>query len=561
MDKYEYIINNSRDFITLINRDYVYEIVNDTYCNVIEKPKAQVLGSSVAEVWGKDVFYNTIKGYLDRCFAGEYVHYIEQFKFGSFSKYMHVSYYPYYENGDITHVIVFSHDITHIGELESRLNHYEYRDPVTGLFNRRSLNVILDRELERARRSNEEKLKVLLFVDVMMIEKVVQFHGQEIGDLLLENTGLRIKAQLRSSDYVFRFDGNRFAVLLPRVSNKLDAGTVAAKIHQNITIPYDFKGNDIKISCSIGAAVYPHDGEQREELINNAISAMLEAGQGERDFLLFDEEMHQQAVRRIYLESAAQRALEERQFAVYYQPIVDMNGRILGAEALLRWQHPEMGAISPGDFIPIAEQSGLIQSIGKWVLFRVCQTIAEWGEKYGIFISLNMSAREFASPDLRDTVSNALTRGGVSRPEYLKIEITETSCVRNIEQALSHMQILDDLGVHIYIDDFGTGQASLQYLKRIPARVLKIDREFITGIEADEEQYEFLTSIIQMVKSRGKTVVAEGVSTAEQARLLGQTECDRMQGYYFARPLSMEAFTDLLERAAILPASGADPAG
>lgn len=561
MDKYEYIINNSRDFITLINRDYVYEIVNDTYCNVIEKPKAQVLGSSVAEVWGKDVFYNTIKGYLDRCFAGEYVHYIEQFKFGSFSKYMHVSYYPYYENGDITHVIVFSHDITHIGELESRLNHYEYRDPVTGLFNRRSLNVILDRELERARRSNEEKLKVLLFVDVMMIEKVVQFHGQEIGDLLLENTGLRIKAQLRSSDYVFRFDGNRFAVLLPRVSNKLDAGTVAAKIHQNITIPYDFKGNDIKISCSIGAAVYPYDGEQRDELINNAISAMLEAGQGERDFLLFDEEMHQQAVRRIYLESAAQRALEERQFAVYYQPIVDMNGRILGAEALLRWQHPEMGAISPGDFIPIAEQSGLIQSIGKWVLFRVCQTIAEWGEKYGIFISLNMSAREFASPDLRDTVSNALTRGGVSRPEYLKIEITETSCVRNIEEALSHMQILDDLGVHIYIDDFGTGQASLQYLKRIPARVLKIDREFITGIEADEEQYEFLTSIIQMVKSRGKTVVAEGVSTAEQARLLGQTECDRMQGYYFARPLSMEAFTDLLERAAILPASGADPAG
>jgi diguanylate cyclase (GGDEF)-like protein/PAS domain S-box-containing protein len=553
MDKYEYIVNNSKDFITLINRDYVYEIVNDTYCSVIEKSKEELLGSTVAEVWGDDVFNSTIKGYLDRCFSGEHVHYIEQFKFGSFVKYMHVSYYPYYEDGGITHAIVFSHDITHIGELENKLNHYEYRDPVTGLFNRRSLNVILDRELERAGRSAEENLRVLLFIDVRMIEKVIQFHGQEISDLLLENTGLRIKSQLRSSDYVFRFDGTRFAVLLPKVTNTLDAGTVANKIHQAVTIPYDFKGNDIKIACSIGAAVYPHDGEEREELINNAISAMLEAGQEEKDFLLFDDQMHRQAVRRIYLESAAHRALEERQFDICYQPIVDMEHRVIGAEALLRWNHPQMGPISPVDFIPMAEQTGLIQSIGKWVLFRVCQEIAEWEERYGIFVSLNMSAREFNSPELKETVANALNRCGVVNPEHLKIEITETSCVKNIDETLAHMKVLDDIGVHIYIDDFGTGQASLQYLRKLPARVLKIDREFVKEIDTDSEQYEFLARIIGMIKSRDKTVVAEGVSTAEQARLLGQTECDRMQGYYFARPLSAEAFTALLERTAVLP--------
>lgn len=553
MDKYEYIVNSSKDFITLIDRRYTYEIVNDTYCEVVERSKEELVGATVADVWGEEVFNRTIKGYLDRCFEGEYVHYIEQFKFGSFSKYMHVSYYPYFEDGTITHALVFSHDITHIGELESKLNHYEYRDPVTGLFNRRSLNVIMDKELERARRSDSERLRVLLFIDLMKIEKVIQMHGQEIGDLLLENTGLRISSQLRSSDYIFRFEGNRFAVLLPKVANKLDAGTVANKIHQKITIPYNFKGSDINISCSIGAAVYPDDGTTRETLIQNAMSAMIEAGKNEENFLLFNSDMHSQATERIYLESSAYRGLEEKQFQIHYQPIVDSSFRIVGAEALLRWTHPKLGNISPMVFIPIAEQSGLILTIGKWVLFKVCTQLAEWSGKYPIFVSLNLSAREFSSPDLKDNILTALSHSGLKNTDCLKVEITETACVQKLNDSIANMQVLDELGVHLYIDDFGTGQSSLRYLKRLPARVLKIDKEFIDDIDTNPDERAFLSNIIHIIKSRKKQVVAEGVSNAEQARHLIDMGCDRLQGFYFSKPLSTVDFCALLERTDTLP--------
>jgi len=553
VDKYEYIVNSSKDFITLINREYIYEIVNDTYCEVVERKKKNLVGASVAEVWGEEVFNRTIKGYLDRCFNGEYVHYIEQFKFGSFSKYMHVSYYPYFENGTITHALVFSHDITHIGELESKLNHYEYRDPVTGLFNRRSLNVIMDKELERARRSDSERLRVLLFIDLMKIEKVIQMHGQEIGDLLLENTGLRISSQLRSSDYIFRFEGNRFAVLLPKVANKLDAGTVANKIHRKITIPYNFKGSDINITCSIGAAVYPDDGTTKESLIQNAMSAMIEAGKNEDDFLLFNTDMHSQATERIYLESSAYRGLEEKQFQIHYQPIVDSSFRIVGAEALLRWTHPKLGNISPMVFIPIAEQSGLILTIGKWVLFNVCNQLAEWSGKYPIFVSLNLSAREFSSPDLKDNILTALSHSGLKNTDCLKVEITETACVQKLNDSIANMEVLDELGVHLYIDDFGTGQSSLRYLKRLPARVLKIDKEFIDDIDTKPDERNFLSNIIRIIKSRNKQVVAEGVSNAEQAQHLIEMGCDRLQGFYFSKPLSTEDFCALLDRTETLP--------
>ena len=556
MDKYEYIVNSSRDFITLINRQYVYEIVNNTYCEIVEKNKTDVLGATVADVWGRETFEKTIKGYLDRCFAGEQVHYIEQFRFGSILKYMHVSYYPYSEGDTITHALVFSHDITHIGELENKLNHYEYRDPVTGLFNRKSLNVILDRELERARRSESEPLRVLLFIDLLTLEKVVQMHGQEIGDLLLENTGIRISSQLRKSDYIFRFEGNRFAVILPKVANKLDAGTVANKIHQKVSIPYNFRNTDIAVACSIGAAVYPDDGSTRDALIQNAMSAMIEAVKRQTDFLLFNSDMHKQATERIYLESSAYRGLEEKQFEIFYQPIVDSAFRIVGAEALLRWNHPELGNISPMLFIPIAEQSGLILTIGKWVLFNVCSQLAEWSRTYDIFVSLNMSAREFSSPELKENIRNAMSRSGLNDPNRLKIEITETSCVHMLEESIANMNVLDEIGVHLYIDDFGTGQSSLRYLKKLPARVLKIDREFVEGIEKSEDDRSFLSHIIQIVKSRGKEIVAEGVGNAEQAGLLVEMGCDRMQGFYFSRPLPAKEFEALLDRTATLPDAG-----
>src|SRR6056297_1095568 len=188
-EAYKYIIDNSKDSITLINADYVYELANETYCSQVNKDKEEVIGNTVAEVWGGEKFQNKIKGYIDRCLKGEHVDYVDEFTFGPFLKYMHVSYYPYYRDGEITHAIVFSHDITHVGRLESKLNHYEYRDPITGLFNRRSLDIVLDKEIQRAQISEQEELRILLFAQLQNIEKVIELYGQEVGDLLLENTG------------------------------------------------------------------------------------------------------------------------------------------------------------------------------------------------------------------------------------------------------------------------------------------------------------------------------------------------------------------------------------
>lgn len=552
-DRYKSIINNSQDFITLISRDYVYEMVNNTYCEGIEKQKEELLGARVPDVWGEEKFNSTIKGYLDRCFSGEHVHYIDQFKFGPFMKYMHVSYYPYREGEEITHVIVFSHDITHIGKLESKLSHYEYRDPVTGLFNRRSLNVILDKELERAARSESEQMRVLLFIELSHIDKVIELYSHEIGDLLLENSGQKIHSEIRNSDYIFRFDGTRFAVLLSRVSNKLDAAKVAEKIYNTVTFPYSFKGKDIMVGCSIGASLYPYDGTTKEVLIRKATSASLEAQRRQINFLLYNEEMHAQAIKRLEIESSAYRALEERQFELKYQPIVDSSYHIVGAEALLRWNHPEMGHISPVELIPLAEQSGLILAIGKWVLFSVCKSLAAWSTQFGIYISYNMSAKEFSSSETVSNVKNALQNGGAIKPHFLKIELTETNCLQNIDESISHIEELNEMGVEFYIDDFGTGNSSLQYLKKLPAKVLKIDRSFLQGIEENEDDLQFLRHIVEMVKSRGKDVIVEGVDSARQAELLVEMGCSRMQGFYFSTPVDEETFVSMLHRGKPLP--------
>ncbi|MGC9313927.1 MAG: EAL domain-containing protein, partial [Sediminispirochaetaceae bacterium] len=370
-----------------------------------------------------------------------------------------------------------------------------------------------------------------------------------------------VPEQRESDHYFFRLGDfeemlkswTRGGGLQREVANKLDAGTVANKIHQKITIPYNFKGSDINITCSIGAAVYPDDGTTRESLIQNAMSAMIEAGKNEENFLLFNSDMHSQATERIYLESSAYRGLEEKQFQIHYQPIVDSSFRIVGAEALLRWTHPKLGNISPMVFIPIAEQSGLILTIGKWVLFNVCTQLAEWSGKYPIFVSLNLSAREFSSPDLKDNILTALSHSGLKNTDCLKVEITETACVQKLNDSIANMQVLDELGVHLYIDDFGTGQSSLRYLKRLPARVLKIDKEFIDDIDTNPDERNFLSNIIRIIKSRDKQVVAEGVSNAEQARHLIEMGCDRMQGFYFSKPLSTDDFCALLERTDTLP--------
>jgi diguanylate cyclase (GGDEF)-like protein len=552
-DPYEYIVNTSRDFITLINRDYVYEIVNDSYCREMGLPREQVLKCKVAAVWGEEKFAASIRKHLDDCFAGQEIHYIDQFKFGPFLKYMHVSYYPYRQDDQVTHALVFSHDITHLGEVESRLSNYEYRDPVTGLFNRRSLNIILDKEIEKARRSRSEKLRALLFIALENMTKVNLAHGHEIGDLLLENTGLRIRRALRGSDFVFRFEGNQLTAILTSISRSTDAGKVARKIQNAVAVPYDYKGTEILIACSIGIAVYPEDGEERGLLIQRAASALEEARKRGDGFLLFNAELHREAQERLQLESDLAKAFDEKQLSLHFQPVVDPQGLLRGAEALIRWQHPRRGNVPPLSFLPLAEETGLMAAIGRWTLFTACQHLAGWTLPEDFYVSVNLCVRDFTDPGLPELLDTALGKAGIRDPRRLKLEITETRCMEDPERTSRRIAELAEKGIDTQIDDFGSGYSSLGYLKKLSAQTYKVDRLFVEALTASQAERDYLLRIIDLLRSRRKQVIVEGVGTAEQYALLKDMRCDLLQGFYFSRPLPAAVFTELIRRNEPLP--------
>ena len=554
-DRYKYIVDSSHDFITLINRDYIYEVVNPAYERIIQKPRGEILNCTVSHVWGAEVFDNTVKAYLDRCFAGEEIHYIDTFKFGLENRYMHVSYYPYRENDDeVTHALVFTHDISKLGKIESKLINYEYRDPLTGLFNRKSLDVILDMELVKAKRTGAENLRALLFVDIINHKDISKKFGHEIGNILLENTGMRIKECLRESDYTFAYVGSELMVFLAGISARADAARVAEKLYSAVTHPYQHGKYSIKLKAAIGIAVSPDDGEDKNELIRKSVSAAGTAEASNRSYMYFDEQLHKFAVKRLDMEAELTSAFQNHEFELYYQPIVDREGMILGAEALIRWNHSEKGLVSPIDFIPLAEDTGLIEEIGKWVIFSAARQMAKWCSLADVYVSLNLCAREFGNRELVEIMKNALASAGNLDPRYLKLEITESEGIKQPEKFIERILMLQELGFEIYIDDFGTGQSSLEYLKKIPADVLKIDKIFIDNIHTDEDDRDFLTAMVSLVKTRGKKIITEGISCREQAEIVKTLGCDRMQGFYFSKPLPAASFEALLAAGTRLPA-------
>ncbi|MFW5684853.1 MAG: diguanylate cyclase domain-containing protein, partial [Spirochaetota bacterium] len=448
-ETYQYIVNRSRDFITLINRDYRYEIVNDSYCSAIERSRDEILNRTVAEVWGTDRFEDAIKPRLDACFRGEEVHFVEEFRFGSVRKSLHVSLYPYHadapaefspqgpDSAPPSHVLVFSHDITYVAAVESRLERYEYRDRTTGLYNRRSLEEMLVSELERARRAPADTTRALLFVSLHSFKKINQTYGHHIGDLLLENTANRIREAIRSSDMVFRFDGTNLVVLLTSVSHPTDAAVVAQKIADDVGVPYQYKGRVITIDTHIGVSLHPADALEPEPLIQRANSASVEAEERRIPFLFHDATTHERALARMTTLSDLHAAISSGELELYYHPIVQLTEGepcIAGAEALIRWNHPRRGLLAPDDFIELAEGSRLIAAIDKWALFRSVGTLARWLDQYDLFLTLNVSAHEFRDEFLPDIVRSALTHHPTVPPDRLKLELTER---RSMEDPVS----------------------------------------------------------------------------------------------------------------------------
>ncbi|HOV14708.1 MAG TPA: EAL domain-containing protein [Spirochaetota bacterium] len=536
MNKYEYIINQSRDFITLINKEYTYEVVNDAYCNAMGIKKEDIVNKKVYEIWGMERFNSLIKKDIDKCFAGEDVHLIDKFKFGDKEKYIHVTYYPYYENNQIVAALVFSHDITKIQEMEIKIFDYEFKDTMTGLFNKKSFDIMLEMELYKAERSKTENKRALLIINIVNLTKVNQLYGYETGDVILEKTGIRIKNILRNSDYVFRFYEKEFAVILTSVNENKDISLVVDKICAEVTKPYLFNNIELSVDCNIGVAIYPYDGKTNKEILNNALSSVREARNSNKKYLFFNKEIQKKINKHTEIELEIKKAINENQFELYYQPIVNCDKKIVGAEALIRWKHPKKGIISPIDFIPIAEETRMIIEIGKWAIKEVCHQLKKWSKSFGIYVSVNFSTIEFDSPNFIEVIRQTIIKSEFSDVNLLKVEITETNAMYNFDESIKKILELKEIGIDTFIDDFGIGYSSLSYLKKLPIETFKLDKLFIDNIAIDNNERKFAESIIKMIKSREKTVIVEGVSCIEQFDILKELGCDKMQGYYFSKP-------------------------
>ena len=442
-------------------------------------------------------------------------------------------------------LIAYLSDITGRKQAEERLHHLAYYDALTNLPNRTLLAKLLDQGLALAQRN--DMAGCVLFIDLNRFKWINDTLGRAIGDELLRQVSLRLRGALREEDIVARLSGDEFVVGLFDIRQHFEATTVAQKLQASLVAPFMIEGHDLQVGASIGISVYPQDGNDAETLLRLADIAMARAKQGHDNLAgnvaFYSLDMNHGMHERMRIESGLRHALGHGELLLHYQPKFAIEGvRIIGAEALVRWQHPERGLIPPADFIPLAETTGLIVQVGEWVLEAACAQAAIW-QSAGLpvlRIAINVSAREF-TPALPARLAATLARYRLA-PEWLELEITESALMHDIERVIGIMDSINALGVTLSLDDFGTGYSSLSYLKRFPIQSLKIDRSFTTGLPTDASDCAIATTIIGIGQKLGHRVIAEGVETVEQMEFLRSSGCDEVQGYLFSKPLGAEAF-------------------
>ncbi|MDO9166205.1 MAG: EAL domain-containing protein [Rhodoferax sp.] len=433
---------------------------------------------------------------------------------------------------------------------EAQLLLRAHHDDLTGLPNRALLHERLQQELAHARRDGDQL--ALLFLDLDRFKAVNDTLGHDSGDQLLRVAAARLSACVRESDTVARLGGDEFVVLLAGLNNPLQAAALAGQILELLSQPFQINASECFIGASIGVSVFPADGTTADELLKHADIAMYRAkAAGRGRFVFFEESMNVEQHQRAVMERELRLAITRNQLFVHYQPRVDLrDGRLLGAEALLRWNHPELGSVSPATFIPLAEDVGLIDDIGLWVLRHVCKQLAVWqatGYSIGA-VSVNVSGRQFKSASLFVQVQQALESSGLA-PHALELEVTEGVLIDDVESVIDLLARLKQIGVSVALDDFGTGYSSMAYLSRLPIDVLKIDQSFIRNLAQEEDARSIVLAIIAMAHALHKTVVAEGVETLAQAELLRAWDCDEAQGYYFSRPVAASALEEMMAKA------------
>ena len=431
--------------------------------------------------------------------------------------------------------------------LEEKVNYLSLYDALTGLPNQNFFKSSCERELSAARNGGRKLAAIFLSVD--RFKKIYETLGHEAGDKLLREIGSRLTNCVREDDTLAYFGGDEFALLLRQVSGAQSAVKLVGRVLEALKPAFNLDGQELFVSASLGISLSPDDGADGQTILKNAAAALDRAKQqGGGHFQFYTADMNATALKRLSLENDLHRALEHKEFVVHYQPQVSAEtGRLTGMEALVRWQHPELGLVSPADFIPLAEETGLIVPLGDWVLRTACAQNRAWQEAgfAPVQVAVNFSPRQFQQPELVEQVRRALGETGLD-PSYLDLELTESSIMKDAELTIRTLHQLKETGVRVCIDDFGTGYSSLSYLKRFPIDILKIDISFVRNSTTDPKDAAIVEAIITLAHSLNLKVIAEGVETEEQLKFLRSLGCDEVQGYLFGTPLPTEALRQIL---------------
>jgi len=452
------------------------------------------------------------------------------------------------EAGQVIASVHIAKNITEDRRTEQHLQHLAHYDQLTQLPNR---TLFLDRLTQALARANwHQRLVAVLFLDLDRFKVINDTLGHDTGDLLLQAVAGRLLKAVREGDTVARFGGDEFVIALVDVADEQDVYLITEKLLRELGRPFVIRDRELFVTTSIGISLYPHDGTDTSELIRNADASMYHAKElGKNNYQRYSPILHARSPKRLELETSLRHALDRQEFRLHYQPKIDLiTGRLRGMEALLRWQHPEIGLIAPLEFISLLEETGLIVKVGAWVLQTACVQTKAW-QVAGfpdLRVAVNLSARQFTQHNLSETVVKALRASGL-QPRCLELELTESILIEHSETTLASLRELSGMGIQLAIDDFGTGYSSLSYLTRFPIDTLKIDRSFVHDIATDPDDAAIVQAVIVMAHSLGLTVVAEGVETKDQFNYLRRNRCDEIQGNFFSRPLAPEAFTLLLE--------------